>query len=302
MTYPAGVHTEELTDPERAAEAFAEVRPKLFGVAYRVLGSAAEAEDVVQDAWLRWQAYDRGTVRNPTAFLVTVTTRLALTAAQSARARRETYVGSWLPEPVDTSADPTLGAERAEALELAVLVLLEKLTPTERAAYVLREAFAYPYAEIAEVLQLTEVNCRQLVSRARRHVTDGRRATVGAAETRRLLEAFVVAARTGDLAALEKLFAADAELYSDGGGNEAAARVVIRGRDRVSRHIATFSAEVFGTADIGWVQVNGRLGVTVGYGDVLYALFTVTASADGIEQLLGINNPEKLTAFTPAKA
>src|SRR6201991_3159225 len=125
--------------------AFAAVRPRLFGIAYRMLGSAAEAEDIVQDVWLRWQATDRSVVENPPAFLATTTTRMCINFAQSAQSRRETYIGSWLPEPVDTSSDPSLGAERGEALNLAVLILLENLPPTERAAYVLREAFDYSY-------------------------------------------------------------------------------------------------------------------------------------------------------------
>src|SRR5690349_7489683 len=137
---------------DRAATDFARIQPRLFGIAYRMLGSAAEAEDIVQDVWLRWQAYDRETVIDPPGFLATTTTRLAINATQSARTRRETYVGPWLPEPVDTSADPALGAERGEALEVAVLMLLEKLTPTERAAYVLRQAFDYPYEQIAEII------------------------------------------------------------------------------------------------------------------------------------------------------
>src|SRR3954469_11104682 len=132
-------------DLDHAASVFASVRPRLFGIAYRMLGSATEAEDIVQEVWLRWQGCDRSEVLDAPAFLATTTTRLAINAAQSARSRRETYLGPWLPEPVDTSADPPLGAERGEALELAVLLLLEHLSPTERAAYVLREAFDYPY-------------------------------------------------------------------------------------------------------------------------------------------------------------
>src|SRR5258706_50248 len=154
---------------------FVSARPRLFGIAYRMLGSAFEAEDIVQDVWLRWQRTDRSVVRDAPAFLATTTTRLAINLAQPARSRRETYVGTWLPEPVDTSADPGLGAERAEALELAVLVLLEKLSPAERAAYVLREAFDYSYQQIAEILQLAEASTRQLVTRARKHIADGPR-------------------------------------------------------------------------------------------------------------------------------
>src|SRR4051812_29995242 len=179
------------------------MRPRLFGIAYRMLGSAAEAEDIVQDVWLRWQAADRSVVLDPPAFLATTATRLALNVAQSARSRHETYVGPSLPEPVDTSTDPQLGVQQREALEFAVLLLLENLSPTERAAYVLREAFDYPYRQIAEILQLEEANTRQLVTRARQHIADGRRTPVSSAEQRRLLEAFISAAENGDIATLE---------------------------------------------------------------------------------------------------
>jgi RNA polymerase sigma factor (sigma-70 family) len=195
--------------PDEGLSAFMRARPRLFGIAYRMLGSTAEAEDIVQDVWVRWQTTDRSPVRNPLAFLVTATTRLAINVIQSARARRETCAGPLLPEPVDTSADPGLRTERNEALNLAVLLLLEKLTPTERAAYVLREAFGAPYREIADVLRIEEANARQLVTRARERVSSGRRAPASPTEQRRLLMAFVTAARTGDLADLERLFASD---------------------------------------------------------------------------------------------
>lgn len=203
---------------DEALSAFVSVRPRLFGIAYRILASGAEAEDIVQDVWLRWQTTDRSVILDAPAFLATMTTRLAINLAQSARSRHETYIGTWLPEPVDTSDDPHLGAERGEALEFAVLLLLEKLSPTERAAYVLREAFDYSYQGIADVLKLTEANIRQLVSRARKHISNGRRANVSAAEQRRFLVAFIDAAQKGDTAALEEFFAADI-FYSDGGGS-----------------------------------------------------------------------------------
>jgi RNA polymerase sigma factor (sigma-70 family) len=193
-------------------------RPRLFGIAYRMLGSAAEAEDVVQDVWIRWQTTDRSHVRNPAAFLLTATTRLAINVLQSARARRETDVGLRPPEPVDTSTPPDEGTERTEALNRAVLVLLEKLSPTERAAYVLREAFNYPYRQIANIARVKEANARQIVTRAREHVSDGRRATVSVAEQRCLLHALVTAATTGDLAGLERLFTDDIASMSHGSG------------------------------------------------------------------------------------
>ena len=193
--------------PDDGLAAFLSARPRLFGIAYRMLGRAAEAEDIVQDVWVRWQTTNRSLVRNPAAFLVTTATRLAINVLQSARARRETHVGAWLPDPVDTSSDPALGAERGEALNSAVLVLLEKLPPRERAAYVLREAFNYPYREIADILKIADANARQLVTRAREHVSDGRQAPVSPVEQRRFLDAFIAAARTGDLAGFESLFA-----------------------------------------------------------------------------------------------
>ena len=189
--------------------AFMSVRRRLYGIAYRVLGSAAEAEDIVQDAWMRWQTADRGLVRDATAFLVTTTTRLAINVVQSARARRETCVGPWLSEAVDTSADPGLGAEQGEALEIGVLVLLRKLSPAERAAYILREAFDYSYRDIAHVLKLQEANARQVVTRARHHVANGRRLPSNSTEQRRLVEAFSAATQHGDVAGLEVLFASD---------------------------------------------------------------------------------------------
>jgi RNA polymerase sigma-70 factor (ECF subfamily) len=172
-----------------------------------MLGSAAEAEDIVQDVWVRWQTTNRGPIRSPMAFLVTATTRLAINVLQSARARRETSVDSGLPESVDTSDDPGRGVERGEALNSAVQLLLEKLTANERAAYVLREAFNYPYREISDILRIGDANARQLVTRAREHVSGRRRVPVNPTEQQRLLTAIVAAARTGDLAGLESLFA-----------------------------------------------------------------------------------------------
>jgi RNA polymerase sigma-70 factor (ECF subfamily) len=196
--------------------AFLSMRPRLFGIAYRMLGSAAEAEDVVQDAWLRWQTADRTVVRDPAAFLVTTATRLAINVMQSAHARRETYVGPWLSEPVDPGGDPRSAAERAQALACGMRMLLEKLTPTERAAYILREAFDYAYRDIANVLRLAEANARQVVTRARQHIASGRTSATSATAQQRLLEAFIAAAQDGDVASLEHFFASDVVSASDG--------------------------------------------------------------------------------------
>jgi RNA polymerase sigma-70 factor (ECF subfamily) len=208
----ASASVRRATDDSRLdgdAAVFGEVRSRLMGIAYRILGSWCDAEDVVQDAWLRWQRYDRTTVVNPTAFLVTTTTRLAINAAQCARARREWYVGQWLPEPVATGDDPASGVEHSDVLRLGILVLLERLAPTERAAYVLYEAFDYPYPQIAQILQTTDVNARQLVSRARKHIARSRCRPANRDGNRRLLQAFVAAAGHGDVDDLEKFFASE---------------------------------------------------------------------------------------------
>ncbi|GGK81338.1 RNA polymerase sigma24 factor [Sphaerisporangium melleum] len=286
---------------EQALALFSSVRPRLFGIAYRMLGSVAEAEDLVQEVWLRWQGYDRATVENPAAFLATVTTRLAINAAQSARVRRETYIGPWLPEPVDTSADPHLGAERGEALEFAILLLLERLSPTERAAYVLREAFDYPYRQIAEIIAANEATVRQLVSRARKHVLAVRRRRVTGAEQRRLLTAFVTAARSGDLAGLENLLAADATSYSDGGGAARAARFPVVGASRVAKFVKAFAPRFWTGVEVGWASTNGQTSAVLTRDGQVYAVVTVNASDEGIEQVLWMMNPAKLTTV-PATA
>lgn len=282
---------------DEAAAVFAEVRPRLFGIAYRMLGSALDAEDLLQEVWVRWQTCDRSVVLNPAAYLATTTTRLAINATQSAYARHETYIGPWLPEPVDTSADPALGAERAAALEVAVLLLLEKLTPTERAAYVLREAFDYPYQQIAEIIQTSEPTARQHVSRARKRLTAQRRAQVSAPEQQRLLTAFVAAARVGDLSALEELFAADVVSYSDGGGVVRASRIPVRGATTVAKYYRSFAARFWVGVEVVPAMLNGAHAMVLRNDGVTFAVVTVTASEEGIEQVLWVMNPGKLGAI-----
>jgi RNA polymerase sigma-70 factor (ECF subfamily) len=194
---------------EADAASFDTLRPRLFGIAYRVLGSATEADDVVQEAWIRWQGTDRSAVRDATGFLVAATTRLAINVGQSARARRETSIETRPLDVVDTGADPWVDAEQGEALESAVCLLSQKLPAAERAAYVLREAFDYPHRHIAQVLALSEANARQLVTCARRRLCGEHRRPVRRDEQLRLLDAFVAAAQTGDIATLEDLLVAD---------------------------------------------------------------------------------------------
>jgi RNA polymerase sigma-70 factor (ECF subfamily) len=275
-------------------EQFLAVRPRLFGIAYRMLGSATEAEDILQEVWLRWQDYDHAAVESPAAFLATATTRLSINAASSARARHETYIGPWLPEPVDTSADPALGAERGEALEFAVLLLLEKLSPVERAAYVLREAFDYPYSTISEIVQLKEPAVRQLVSRARKHLVAERRAPVASEQQRELLAAFLTAAQAGDFASLERLFAEDVVSYSDGGGLALAARIPVIGRERVAKFISAFASHFWTGVSFHWAETNGQPSVVLSRDGAVFTVLTASASAEGIDQILWMMNPEKL--------
>lgn len=289
----------EPAGPDRALDdvvrEFAQLRPRLFGIAYRMLGRIVDAEDVVQDVWVRWQAYDRGAVRDTTAFLITMTTRLAINATQSARARRETYVGPWLPEPVDTTSDPALGAERGEALETAVLVVLEKLTPTERAAFVLREAFDYPYDRIAEVLQTKETNARKLLSRARQHVTAQQRRPADETRLRQLLSAFLTAARAGDFHELEALFTADVASYSDGGGAvRDASRIPVFGRTRVARYLTAFANRFWAGVRTDWIDANGGPSVLVTRDGRPVAWLTVSAQGDHIDRIFWVLNPAKL--------
>ncbi|AZQ32767.1 RNA polymerase sigma-70 factor [Streptomyces cyaneochromogenes] len=287
---------------DRATRQFMAARPQLFGIAYRVLGSAAEAEDVVQETWLRWQRTDRAEIREPTAFLATVTTRLAINVAQSARMRRESYVGPWLPEPIDTRADPQLGAERAEALDLAVLLLLEKLNPVERAAYVLREAFDYPYKRIAEILETSEANTRQLVTRARKHLAAERKAPAGPTAHRRLLEVFLAAARTGDLSELEQVLTEDVVSYTDGAGMRGASRIPVVGRLRVAKYLAAFAPRFWPPTDVRWVEANGRPAVLVSARGEAVALLCADVSERGIERVMWVMTPAKLAPYVASLA
>jgi RNA polymerase sigma-70 factor, ECF subfamily len=279
-----------------ALDDFQAQRGRLFGIAYRMLGSATEAEDVVQDVWLRWQAVDEP-IENPAAYLSTIVTRLSLTALTSARARRETYIGPWLPEPVSTAADPELVATHAESVNLAVLLLLERLSPAERAAYVLREAFDYSFQQIAELIETSVANARQLASRANAHLDRERGVVVTAAERERWFTAFMAAGRAGDLASLEAVLAADVLSLSDGGGIVGAARKAVIGRARVAQFILGV-VEKFGEGVVPvLVQANGEtavLGVLNGHPSVLWSF---DFGPEGVRVMQAVLNPEKLGQF-----
>lgn len=287
-------------DLDAANAVFQQSRRRLFGIAYRMLGSVADAEDILQEVWIRWQNADRSVVLEPAAFLSTVTTRLSINSLQSAHSRRETYIGPWLPEPVNTEDDPSLGAERAEALQYAVLLLLEKLTPTERAAYVLREALDYPYDRIAEIVQTTDTAARQLVSRARKHIASERRVDAPAADQRKLLAAFLAAAQNGDAAELEELFTADVVSYTDGNGAKLAARIPVHGATRVAKFVAAFSSHFWVGKTLGWTEVNGQPAVTISEEGIVTTALAITSTPAGITRLLWVMSPDKLRHVTNA--
>ncbi|WP_181784445.1 RNA polymerase sigma-70 factor [Pseudonocardia pini] len=278
---------------------FEEQRPRLFGLAYRMLGSAQDAEDAVQDAWLRWAGAVHAQIESPAAWLTTALTRLCLTRLTSARARRETYVGPWLPEPILTT-DPAVGpaesAAQRESVSVALLVTLERLTPVERAVYVLREAFGYSHAEVAAILEVTEANSRQLHTRARRHVAAEPPAPVetDAAAWGALVQRFLGAAREGDIQELETLLAADAAAWSDGGGKVSAARRPVHGRSEVARFLAgilgRFASDVTGTV----AEVNGSPAVLGRRAGVVMSVVVVERTGEQVTGLRFVMNPEKL--------
>src|SRR5215204_5926540 len=236
-----GTWGERTPDPARV---FDEHRGLLISVAYRVLGSVTDAEDAVQEAWLRWSGVDHSGVDNPRAFLVRVTTRLAIDRLRRAKARRESYVGPWLPEPILTRQDPAEDAAMAESVSMAMLVVLETLSPLERAVFVLREAFGMPHAEIAEVLGRKEEAVRQLARRARAHVRERRsRFDADQTEQRRVTERFLEAATGGDLEALMAVLSPGVELVADGGGKAPAPLRPLHGSEEVGRFLLAIATE-----------------------------------------------------------
>jgi RNA polymerase sigma-70 factor (TIGR02957 family) len=288
-------------------ELFEELRPSAFAIAYRMLGSASEAEDVVQEGFLRLHRARAGgeRIESPRAYLSTVVSRLALDQLRSARVRRETYVGEWLPEPllVGTDDDPAVRAETADSLSLAFLVLLETLSPEQRAAFLLREVFDEPYARIAEIVGTSEQNARQLATRARRHVRERRPRFDASREHRDELAArFFAAVEHGDLAALEALLAHDVVFRGDGGGKAPAAARAVHGRVKVAR---LFGAGLRALSRLGGVttrraHVNGQPGALfLDRDDRLIAVMTVDVADGQVQGVSAIVNPDKLRHLGP---
>jgi RNA polymerase sigma-70 factor (ECF subfamily) len=283
-------------------ELLEELRPAAFAVAYRMLGSVAEAEDVVQEALLRFhQELERGEeIASPRAFVATIVTRLSIDQLRSARVRREQYVGEWQPEPLvtDPRQDPAQQAETADSLSFAFLVLLEKLTPEQRAAFLLHDVFDYPYTKVAEIVGTSEDNARQLASRARGHMQEGRPRFEASSEEREQLAAgFFAATERGDFDALEALLARDVELHGDGGGKAPALARMIRGRDRAVRTLRAWwkLSDRFGGASFERAELNGQPGALVRdpSGELINAMVLDIAGGE-IVAVRSVVNPDKL--------
>ncbi|WP_142150052.1 RNA polymerase sigma-70 factor [Streptomyces sp. SLBN-31] len=291
---------------DTATDVFEDHRPVLLGVAYRMLGRVADAEDVVQEAWLRWSGADRGEVREPRAYLVRVTTRLAIDRLRQVKARNEAYVGPWLPEPYvtdfgDTVPDTAEKAVLADSVSLAVLVVLESLSPLERAVFVLREAFGYPYAEIASMLDRGEAAVRQLAGRARRHVEERRpRYEVDPGRRRELTERFLAAAGEGDLEGLMELLAPDVRLVGDSGGKSRAPLRVLETADKVGRFVIGAAGKGVPDPSFRFMELNGGPALVVLSAGRPDSVFQLDVFDGRIQSVYIIRNPDKLLSLPVA--
>jgi RNA polymerase sigma-70 factor (ECF subfamily) len=283
------------------AAGFEAQRARLMGVGYRILGSVTDAEDVVQEAWIRWDGADRSQIANPEAFLTTVVTRLALDRLRRAKARRETYSGPWLPEPIAADADPETAAELADSLSMALLVVLETLSPLERAAFVLREVFQVPYAEVARTLGREEPAVRQLVRRARRRVDDGHaRFQADRATHTATVLAFVEACSSADLDALLKVLSPDVVAVGDGGGVARAPRRPVNGPDKVARLMIGITAKAAPGLAYGLEVFNGRIGIVARQDGRAVAALAFTVADGKLSTIHVIANPAKLAGLDQA--
>ncbi|HLM08438.1 MAG TPA: RNA polymerase sigma-70 factor [Thermoleophilaceae bacterium] len=291
---------------ERHDELLEELRPAAFAISYRMLGSVAEAEDVVQEALLRLHtALERGErIESPRAYVATVATRLAIDVLRSARVRRESYVGEWLPEPLvsDSSDDPARHAEMTDSLSLAFLVLLESLSPEQRAVFLLHDVFDYGYSEIAEIVGMSEANARQLAARARRHLQEQWPRFEASREQRdELAHRFFAAAREGELASLEALLADDVVLHGDGGGKVPALARALFGRRRVARTLTAWfrqGAKV-PEPELREVEVNGQPGAVLMAGGGVVSVMALDIADGRVQGIRSIVNPDKLGHVGP---
>lgn len=286
-----------MTGGDPHAELFEASRGRLVGIAYGMLGSMMDAEDVTQDVYLRWRSVDLTSVESPVAYLTTMTTRMAINLLKSARARREEYVGPWLPEPilVDFDEDPGELVAIADEFSLAMLVAMERLTPVERAVLILRDVLDLDYPEIADIVDKSPANCRQLVARARSHVTEpGRRVRMTDDEARRLVESYMAAVAGGDVEALAGVFAEDVVLWADGGGKARAARHPLHGRERVARHLIGVRSQTPPGTRARIVWINGDPGLAAWAEGRCVAALAFDVAEGRVQAVRAVLNPDKL--------
>lgn len=275
--------------------AFAAQRPLLVGVAYRVLGSMSDAEDAVQDAWLRWAKVRHDDIIDPRAFLVRVTTRLAIDRLRRRQARREAYVGEWLPEPILTGQGPADDAELAESVSMGLLLVLETLSPLERAVFVLREAFGFTHAEIGDIIDRNEAAVRQLARRAREHVAERRpRFDTDATMQREVTERFLAASANGDLDGLLQVLAPGVTLVADSGGKTRAPLLPVIGADKVARFLVAAAGRQIPDLRTWLAEINGGPGVVASSGGVAVAVAALEISGGLIHTIRLVANPDKL--------
>ncbi|MDA2803249.1 RNA polymerase sigma-70 factor [Nocardiopsis suaedae] len=285
-------------EADAATEAFVEHRNLLFTVAYEMLGSAADAEDVLQETWMRWSGVDLASVRDRRAYLVTITTRQSLSRLRVLGRRKESYFGPWLPEPLLTSPDVAEDVELADSISTAMLLVLETLAPTERAVFVLREVFDVGYAEIAEAVGKSQAAVRQIAHRARAHVAERRpRGAATPKETREVTAAFQRAVETGDLQGLVDTLAPDVVVLADGGGVKQAISKPVVGADRVARLFQTGISRFGGKMKVDPVQVNGWPGLMVRMDGQVDSVLTLRVEDGLITGIYNVRNPEKLARF-----
>lgn len=282
----------------RLLELFHEHRSLLFSIAYRMLGTVADAEDKIQETFLRWQRVSIADIKSPRAFLVTIVSRLCISHLQSAHVQREEYLGQWLPEPLltDRTHDPSSAVAMEESLSMGFLVLLERLTPVERAVFLLREVFEYEYEEVARITHLTEVNCRQILRRARQHITEGRpRFDPSPEKQDELLTEFLGATVNGDMNGLIALLAKDVVLYTDGGGKMTAVPQPIYGPTNVARLLSMALKKFADNVVIRRTEINGQPGI-LGYINGIAETAVIVDIAEGrIQNVYIVRNPDKLT-------
>lgn len=284
-----------------AAAIFEQERGRLFGIAYRMLASIGEAEDIVQDAYIRWHSVAHETVANPRAYLTRLTTRLCIDALKAARNRRTEYIGPWLPEPListfngATDSDPAASHELAEDLSTAFLLMLERLTPVERAVFLLHESFAFSYDEIAGIVDRSEEHCRQIARRARKHLDVAPRPKPADPQQHdQLLARFLAATRDGDINNMVALLARDAVLYSDGGGKVQAARKPVQGAEAIARFLLGLTRQIGDNWYAQPATVNGRTGLLIYVNNELQNVMTMHVTDDRIQNIFIVVNPDKL--------